>query len=118
MTTSTTDSFVPNLKGDARLDWHKFNDNLLTIARQTVRAQTGGTGLLGYLLPNAMWITFPANIRADGTIIPVFDVITPIEVPPNNANNKQVIHPKPTYQMTENLRFEITTRVRGDPYAV
>jgi hypothetical protein len=81
---------VPNLKGDARLDWHKFNDNLLTIARQTVRAQTGGTGLLGYLLPNAMWITFPANIRADGTIIPVFDVITPIEVPPNNANNAVV----------------------------
>lgn len=89
-TTVTLDSFVPNLKGDARLDWHKFNDNLLTIARQTVRAQTGGTGLLGYLLPIAMWTEFPANIRADGTIIPVFDIITPIEDPPNNANNAVV----------------------------
>lgn len=88
MATLTLDSFVPNLKGDARLDWHKFNDNILTIARQTVRAQTGGTGLLGYLLPNAMWAAFPANIRADGTIIPVFDIITPIDEPPNNANNE------------------------------
>ena len=83
---STTESFVPNLNGDARLDWHSFNDNILTIAKQTVRSQTGGTGLLGYLLPTALWATFPANIRADGTIIPVFDVITAIDEPPNNAN--------------------------------
>lgn len=90
MTSPVTDAFVPDLKGDARLDWHKFNDNLLTIARQTVRAQTGGTGLLGYLITNAMWQIFPANIRADGTIIPIFDIITAIEDPPNNANNAVV----------------------------
>ena len=83
-------AFSPDLKGDARLDWHKFNDNLLTVARQTCRELTGGTGLLGFIIDAADWSRFPPNILLGGGIQPVFDITTAIAIPAPNASNALV----------------------------
>ena len=82
--------FAPDLKGDARLDWNKFNNNFLTLARQTCRELTGGTGLLGYIIDAADWNRFPPNILQGGAIQPVFDITTAIALPPANASNAVV----------------------------
>lgn len=88
-TTVTQPTFVPNLKIDPRLVWKKFDNAIKTEARQTCRAITGGTGLLGFFLPAAQWNAFPPNriLQADGTIVvtAVFDVATAIPVVANNA---------------------------------
>lgn len=88
--TSAPPSFTPNLKGDARLDWKRFDNVIKTEACQILREITGGTGLLGYFLPAVQWNIFPRNIRQDGTIIPVFDIVTPIAQPAGNATNAVV----------------------------
>lgn len=82
---TTTLTFTIDLKGEARLQWKKFDDQVKTLARQCCTSLTGGTGILDYMLPVALWNTFPPNIRPDGTITPIFDIITAIADPAGGA---------------------------------
>jgi hypothetical protein len=60
---SAPTAFTPNLKGDARLDWKKFDNVIKTEACQILREITGGTGLLGYFLPAAQWFSLATSVR-------------------------------------------------------
>ena len=101
---ATTLTFTIDLKGEARLQWKKFDDQVKTLARQCCTSLTGGTGILGYMLPVALWNTFPPNIRPDGTIVHLtVDNYIPYLVPKNN-------HCKPR-KATGTMSFKCATPV-------
>ena len=91
----STFSFVHSLKtANPRISFHKYQLEVITYASTQCTEITGPTGLLAWLLSPAQWAAVPGNsvANAAGVIVvaEIFDIITPLDVPANNAANAVV----------------------------
>jgi hypothetical protein len=91
----TTFAFQHTLKtANPRLAFHKHKLEAITYASTQCTEITGPTGLLAWLLSPAEWAAVPGNsvANAAGVIVvaPIFDILTPLDVPALNAPNAAV----------------------------
>jgi len=88
-------AFVHSLKtANPRITFHKHQLELISYASTQCTEITGPTGLLAWLLSPDQWAAIPGNsvANAAGVIVvaAIFDIVTPHEVPANNAANAVV----------------------------
>ena len=91
----TTFAFQHSLKtANPRLAFHKHKLEAITYASTQCTEITGPTGLMAWLLSPAQWAAVPGNsvANAAGVIVvaPIFDILTPLDVPALNAANAAV----------------------------
>jgi hypothetical protein len=87
------DAFETDLKTTPRLTYPKYRAEVITWASNRCNEITGPSGLLAWILTPQEWINFPPNrsiVLGVLVIAPIFDILTPIEPPANNANNAVV----------------------------
>ena len=90
-----TFAFQHSLKtANPRLAFHKHKLEAITYASTQCTEITGPTGLMAWLLSPAQWAAVPGNpvANAAGVIVvaPIFDILTPLDVPALNAANAAV----------------------------
>ncbi len=84
-------AFKKDLKTNPRLMYQKYRAEVISWASNQCNEITGPSGLLAWILTPVERTAFLPNIRlnAAGVLIiaVIFDILTPIEAPVNNANN-------------------------------
>ena len=93
----TNDALETDLKTNPHLMYQKYRAEVISWARNRCTEITGpsvrvvGLGSSTELIMTpAEWADFPPNRSMVANVLviaPIFDILTPIEVPPNNANN-------------------------------
>lgn len=99
-------AFETDLKTNPRLVYPKYRAEVISWASNRCNEITGPTGLLAWLLSPVEWASFPANrtmVAGVLVIAPIFDILTEIEVPANNAANAVM----KMYEITRNERAAI-----------
>ena len=100
-------AFRTDLKTNPRLTYQKYRGEVISWASNQCNEITGPSGLLAWILTPVEWAAFPPNrtVNAAGAIViaVIFDILTPIEAPANNANNAVV----KIWEMTKNNRAAI-----------
>ena len=85
-----TGAFATDLKTNPRLVYQKYRAEVISWASNRCNEITGPSGLLAWILTPAEWAAFPplrTMVAGVLVIAPIFDILTPIEIPPNNATN-------------------------------
>ena len=84
-------AFKTNLKTNPRAS---YRAEVISWASNQCNEITGPSGLLAWVLTPVEWAAFPPNrtLNAAGVLVVavIFDILTPIEAPANNANNAVV----------------------------
>ena len=84
-------AFETDLKTNPRLRYRKYRAEVISWASNLCNEITGPSGLLAWVLTPAEWAAFPPNRTLDGAgilvVAEVFDIVTPIVTPANNANS-------------------------------
>jgi len=105
------DAFETDLKTTPRLTYPKYRAEVITWASNRCNEITGPSGLLAWILTPQEWINFPPNrsiVLGVLVIAPIFDILTPIEPPANNANNAVV----KIWEVTTNKRVAIVQNLQ------
>eukprot|EP01036_Dinobryon_divergens_P045741 gene45741-61143_t len=101
-----TGAFATDLKTNPRLVYQKYRAEVISWASNRCNEITGPSGLLAWILTPAEWAAFPPNrtvVAGVLVIAPIFDILTPIEIPPNNATNAVM----KLYEISKNDRATI-----------
>jgi hypothetical protein len=101
-----TGAFETDLKTNPRLVYQKYRAEVISWASNRCNEITGPSGLLAWVLTPAEWAAFPPNrtvVAGVLVIAPIFDILTPIEIPPNNATNAVM----KIYEISKNDRAAI-----------
>jgi hypothetical protein len=97
-------AFKTDLKTNPRLMYQKYRAEVISWASNQCNEITGPCGLLAWVLTPVEWAAFPPNrtLNAAGVLViaVIFDILTPIEAPANNANNAVV----KIWEMSKNNR--------------
>ena len=96
--------FKTDLKTNPLLMYQKYRAEVISWASNQCNEITGPSGLLAWVLTPVEWAAFPPNrtLNAAGVAV-IFDILTPIEAPANNANNAVV----KIWEMSKNNRAAI-----------
>eukprot|EP01035_Chromulina_nebulosa_P005146 gene5146-6984_t len=106
-----TGAFETDLKTNPRLAYQKYRAEVISWASNRCNEITGPSGLLAWVLTPAEWAAFPPNrtmLAGVLVITPIFDILTPIEIPPNNATNAVM----KIYEISKNDRAAIVQNLQ------
>ena len=91
---NNTAVFKNSLLSDPRIVFRKFYLEVIGYASSRCTEITGPTGLLAWLLTPAQWAAVPGNSVLNGAgvvvVAPIYDIITPLNVPNGAAANATV----------------------------